>query len=265
MAAADPHAPTAELHPSLADRRYLVLGGSGGIGSALTRRLVGRGAEVVVAARRSEPLEQLAAELGGAVKVQQVDARDFGAVQELVELVRGEGDGRLDGAVNCVGSILLKPAHLTSPDDFGETIGHNLGSAFALVRAMGRAAARQPEGASVVLLSTVAARVGLANHEAIAAAKAGVEGLTRSAAATYAAAGIRVNAVAPGLTDTPLAARITSNERALEASKKMHPLGRIGTADEIARVIEWLVGPEGSWVSGQVISVDGGLSTLRSG
>jgi NAD(P)-dependent dehydrogenase (short-subunit alcohol dehydrogenase family) len=144
-------------------------------------------------------------------------------------------------------------------------VGQNLGTAFALVRAVGRAAARQEGGASIALVSTVAARIGLPNHEAIAAAKAGVEGLVRSAAATYAAAKIRVNAVAPGLVDTPLASRITSNERALEASRSMHPLGRIGQPDEIAQVLEWLLTPAGSWVTGQIIGVDGGLSTLRTG
>lgn len=246
---------------SLAGHRYLLLGGAGGIGSALARRLDARGAELTLAGRSPEPLEALADELGARSVV--LDARDFDAVDGAVkELAAG---GPIAGAANCVGSILLRPAHLTSKDDFEETLLQNLGSAFALVRAMGRHASRQAEATSVALVSTTAARVGLPNHEAVAAAKAGVEGLVRSAAATYAAGGMRVNAVAPGLVDTPMAKRITGNDKAREASEKMHPLGRIGEPDEIARVLEWLLAPEGSWVTGQVMAVDGGLSTLRTG
>lgn len=111
--------------------------------------------------------------------------------------------------------------------------------------------------------STMAARLGLVNHEAIAAAKAGVIGLTLSAAATYASKGIRVNAVAPGLVRTPLTARITSNEATLNASTAMHALGRVGEPEDVASAIAWLLDPAQAWVTGQVI-VGGGLAMLRS-
>jgi NAD(P)-dependent dehydrogenase (short-subunit alcohol dehydrogenase family) len=120
------------------------------------------------------------------------------------------------------------------------------------------------KGGSVVLVSSAAARLGLANHEAIAAAKAGVIGLTLSAAATYAARGLRVNAVAPGLVRTPLTARITGSEAALKASTALHALGRIGEPEDVASAIAWLLDPAQSWVTGQVLGVDGGLATLRS-
>lgn len=246
---------------SLDDRRYLILGAAGGIGSAVARRLAARGAKLVLVGRSPEPLEALADELGA--RALPADARDFGAVEEAVRTARGEG--ALAGAVNCVGSILLKPAHLVSEEDFDDTVGRNLRTAFALVRGVGRVAARDEGGTSVVLVSTAAARIGLPNHEAIAAAKAGVEGLARSASATYARAGIRVNAVAPGLVDTPLAARITGNERALETSRSMHAAGRIGRPDDVARMIEWLLDPAQDWVTGQVFGVDGGLATVRAG
>ena len=121
------------------------------------------------------------------------------------------------------------------------------------------------DGGSVVLVSTVAAGTGLPNHEAIAAAKSGIEGLARSAAATYAGRGLRFNVVAPGLVDTPLASRITSSERTLEHSRKMHPLGRIGVPGDVAEAINFLLGQQSDWITGQVLGIDGGLGATRAG
>ena len=115
-----------------------------------------------------------------------------------------------------------------------------------------------------MLLSTAAARIGLANHEAISAAKAGIEGLALAAAASYASKGIRVNCVAPGMTRTSLTAKLLQNEMMAKASAGMHALGRIGEPNDIASAIDWLLDPEQSWVTGQVIGVDGGLSRIRS-
>ena len=112
-------------------------------------------------------------------------------------------------------------------------------------------------------MSSAAARIGLANHEAIAAAKAGVEGLARSAASTYAPRGVRINVVAPGLVRTPLSARLVGNDASVKASVAMHALGRIGEPDDVASLIEYLLDPSHRWVTGQVFGVDGGLSTLR--
>ncbi len=169
--------------------------------------------------------------------------------------------GGLDGITNCVGSILLKPAHLTSNADWNATIATNLTSGFGCVRAAGRLL--KAEGGSVVLVSSAAARVGLANHEAIAAAKAGIMGLVLSAAATYARQKIRFNAVAPGLVRTPLAAGLVSSELAEKASIGMHPLGRLGEPGDVARAIVWLLDPSQSWVTAQVIGVDGGLADVK--
>jgi NAD(P)-dependent dehydrogenase (short-subunit alcohol dehydrogenase family) len=120
------------------------------------------------------------------------------------------------------------------------------------------------DGGSIVLVSTAAARIGIANHEAIAAAKAGILGLTLSAAATYAGRRIRVNAVAPGLVETPLSERITRSEANRKASEAMHALGRLGKPGDVASLMAWLLDPENEWVTGQVFGVDGGLATLRS-
>ncbi|GAC1557710.1 MAG: hypothetical protein NVS2B9_20250 [Myxococcales bacterium] len=118
-------------------------------------------------------------------------------------------------------------------------------------------------GGSIVLMSSAAARIGLANHDAIAAAKAGVLGLTLASSATYAPRGVRINAVAPGLVRTPLAARILGNDASLKASEAMHALGRIGEPEDVASSIDWLLDPAQRWVTGQVFGIDGGLATLR--
>jgi NAD(P)-dependent dehydrogenase (short-subunit alcohol dehydrogenase family) len=116
----------------------------------------------------------------------------------------------------------------------------------------------------VVFCSSAAARLGLANHEAIGAAKAGLEGLVLSAAATYAARSIRVNAVAPGLVRTSLAARITGSEGALKASLALHPMRKIGEADDVASALAWFLNPAQAWVTGQILGVDGGLGSLKT-
>ncbi|MFG0260047.1 MAG: SDR family NAD(P)-dependent oxidoreductase [Phycisphaerales bacterium JB041] len=231
-----------------------VIGASGGIGSALVSRLRASGWGLVLAGRAREPLVRLASTDDAPVEV--LDAADFDAVSEAMQ--RHEG---LTAAVNLAGSILLKPAHQTSAAEFDETISQNLRSAFATVR--GAAQSMRTTGGSVVLVSSCAASVGIPNHEAISAAKAGIEGLTRAAAATYATGGLRINAVAPGLVDTPMASRLTGNPAALRASTVMHPLGRIGTPDDIARAIIYLLEPANDWMTGQVLGVDGGLARVR--
>ena len=237
---------------------HVLFGASGGIGSATARHLAARGDRVVLVGRDPARLEGLAGELDAPFVV--ADGTDpdaaLGAVREA-----GERCGRVDGVVNLIGSILLKPAHRTSAEEFDETVRVNLRSAFAAVRA---AATEMRRGGSVVLLSTAAARLGLANHEAIAAAKAGVIGLAQSAAASYAARGLRVNVVAPGLVQTALAEPVVANEASRKASEAMHPLGRLGEPDSVARAIAWFLEPGQHWVTGQVLGVDGGLGTVRS-
>lgn len=238
---------------------YVVLGATGGIGTALCQRLAGAGARLVVAGRNADRLRELADSLGAracmldATSLDQVDA----CLAEAHQL-----HGQVDGVANCVGSLLLKPAHLTSDTEWQTTLAINLTSAFAAVHAGAKVMLQT--GGSIVLVSSAAARVGLANHEAIAAAKAGIIGLTLAAAASYAERGIRVNCVAPGLVRTPLTSRLTANEASLKASVAMHPLGRIGEPSDVAAAMAWLLDPAHSWITGQVFGIDGGLATLRT-
>lgn len=235
----------------------LILGAAGGIGAALGRQLVQRGDRVVLAGRESERLRSLGRDLEADVHV--LDASSFDAAQSTVDRVVNR-HGRLDGLTNCVGSILLKPAHRTSEEEWRTTVAANLDSAFAAVRAATGVMSRG--SGSIVLVSSAAARLGLPNHEAIAAAKAGVIGLGLAAAATYAPRGVRVNVVAPGLVRTPLSARLTGSPTAEQASVARHALGRLGAPEDVARAIAWLLDSEQSWVTGQVLGVDGGLGSI---
>ena len=224
---------------------YLIVAASSGIGQATTQQLKDAGHTVFTTARDSSKITPDA----------MLDATDFDAVDAVFAQA-----GALDGVVNCSGSLLLKSAHLTNKQHYQTVIDASLTTAFATVRAAGK---HMGNGGSVVLISSAAAMEGLANHEAIAAAKAGIIGLTLSAAATYASSNVRFNAVAPGLTQTPMTAALTGNEAARKVSEAMHALGRLGTADDVARAIVFLLDPANSWITGQVLAVDGGLSRVR--
>lgn len=236
----------------------IVFGATGGIGSALCRMLRNRGNQLLLVARTAETVETLAAELDAVGLV--ADATQFTDVDRVFDEAMNRF-AKIDGVANCVGSLLLKPAHNTSEVEYAQTIAASLTSAFAVCRAAGRT---MTAGGSVVLVASAAALAGIPNHEAIAAAKAGIVGLTMSAAATYASKRIRFNAVAPGLTRTPLTTRLTANEVSERASRAMHPLGRLGETADVARAMSWFLDPANNWVTGQVLAVDGGLSSLRA-
>lgn len=235
-----------------------IFGAAGGIGSELARRLAKSGHRLALIGRSEQRLQVLAEETGGLSL--RADAAVSAEVDDAISRILA-AHGRLDGVAHCVGSLLLKPAHLTTDADWSATIAANLTSAFHVLRASVKA--MQGTGGSIVLVSSAAASIGLTNHEAIAAAKGGVAALAISAAATYAGKGIRVNCVAPGLVRTPLTARITQSEVALRASQAMHPLGRIGEPADVAAALEFLLSPASGWITGQVIGVDGGLAVLK--
>ena len=237
----------------------LIIGATGGIGSAITADLASHGWQLHVAARDEGRLQPLVEQ---GMTAHCLNAQDRAALDVAVKAAQQEAGDEPLAMVMAVGSIVLKPAHRTDHDLFMETLQQNLVTAFNLVAAAG---AHCRKGGSVLLFSSAAARMGLMNHEAIAAAKAGVEGLVRAAAATYAGRGLRVNALAPGLVDTPLAGHLTGSPAALEASQKLHPLGRIGQPEDLVAAARWLLDPASTWVTGQVIGIDGGLSVCRAG
>ena len=223
---------------------FLLMAASSDIGAATARRLRDAGHRVITTARDTSVIEPDMI----------LDATDFDAVDRAVS-----DAGELDGIAVFAGSMLLKPAHLTSRAQYDDIVAASLTTSFAAVRAAGK----HLRGGCVVLTSSAAALAGLSNHDAIAAAKAGVIGLTLSAAASYAARDLRINAVAPGLVRTRLTEGLTASETSRKVSEAMHPLGRLGEPDDVARAVEFLLDPANAWITGQVLGVDGGLGSLR--
>ena len=248
------------MNGSLSGRTVLLIGGGGGIGAPLARRLHAEGAGLVIASRDAEHLKPVADETGA--RAETLDARDAGALEHLVSDVTSSGP--LHGAVNLAGSVLIKPAHTMKEGEFEETLGLNLITAFNLVRACAKVMPKQDGGGSVVLLSSAVARHGYPAHEAIAAAKAGVEGLMLSAAAGYANKGVRFNCVAPGLVRTPLSKHVFASAPMLKASLDMHADRKPCEPDQAASAIVFLLHPDQAHVTGQTLGVDGGLATLHA-
>ena len=169
----------------------------------------------------------------------------------------------IDGLVYCPGSINLKPFNRLTIQDFLNDFNQNVLGAVNLVQKL-LPNLKKAGGASIVLFSTVAAKLGMPFHTSVAASKAAVEGLAKSLAAELASSKIRVNVIAPSLTDTPLAANLLNTEEKKEAAGKRHPLQRVGTAQEMAQLVSFLLSDNSSWITGQIIGVDGGMGSLRT-
>jgi NAD(P)-dependent dehydrogenase (short-subunit alcohol dehydrogenase family) len=234
----------------------LVIGATSAIGTALSRYLAKAGYPLFLTGRDRGKLDPLAQELSAGSS--QADVLDEGQIAGAVqEAARG---GKLGGLVYCPGSIVLKPLSRVTATDMADAFALNvIGAAMAVKNA---APALKTGKGSVVLFSTIAVAQGFASHTIIASAKAGVEGLMRSLAAEL-APDVRVNCVAPSLTNTPLAKSLTSNANMADAIAKMHPIPRLGEPEDQAAAAAFLLSPASNWMTGQVLHVDGGRSTLR--
>lgn len=232
------------------DKTILVVGGTSGIGKAVVQDLLEQNARVIVAARHKPE-----AEVADRVAYISLDVTEPGdSLSALPDT--------LHGLVYTPGSINLKPFTALKPDDFLADFSINVLGAIRVIKAALKPL-RAAQGASVVLFSTVAVQLGLNYHTSVAAAKGALEGLGRSLAAELASKQVRVNLIAPSLTNTPLAENLLATDDKKAASRQRHPMGRYGEAQDIARATVFLLSGDSSWVTGQVLHVDGGLSTLR--
>lgn len=239
----------------------LITGGAGGLGQAVAERLQARGWRLALVSRTRDRLDSMT-ELEGALPVLADVSSADGAETAVGEVVEHYGRPP-DALVNCAGSTLLSPLHRTKLEQYRSCLSANLDSAFFSLAAYVRACLESKQPGAAVLISSVVARSGVTNHEAIAAAKAGVEGLIRAAASTYAGHGIRVNGIAPGIMRTPSTERLFSAAQAEKQIAAQYPLGRYGDAGDGADAIAWLLSDEARWITGQVIGVDGGFSAVR--
>jgi len=228
-------------------KNIVVVGGTSGIGASVIRQLLIEDATVINISRRELALSN--------VKHISLDiTTEFATIDGLPD--------QIDGLVYCPGSINLKPFTSLSLPDFMQEMNINLFGAVKVLKACLKGL-RKSNQASVVLFSTVAVAQGMSYHASIASAKGAVEGLTKSLAAEYSRQNIRFNAIAPSLTNTPLAAHLLASEEKVKAAEDRHPLKKIGSADDIAAMALLLLSDQGSWITGQVIHLDGGMSSVR--
>jgi NAD(P)-dependent dehydrogenase (short-subunit alcohol dehydrogenase family) len=230
-------------------KTYLIIGASSGIGLQLATTLADEGNNVI-GTFNSHPVE----DVNPNISYQQLNVLDaeidFSFLPEV-----------LDGVVYCPGSINLKPFARIKPEDFTNDFNLQVGGLIKILQAV-QPSLKKSEHASVVVFSTVAVQVGLSFHTQVSASKGAIEGLTKALSAEWAPS-IRVNCIAPSLTDTPLAAQLLNTEEKKSANALRHPLKKIGTATDIANMAAFLLSEKASWITGQVMHVDGGMSTVK--
>jgi NAD(P)-dependent dehydrogenase (short-subunit alcohol dehydrogenase family) len=232
-------------------KTFIVVGGSSGIGRVVVSRLSARNHRVIVGSRSAKDVE-----FESNVSPFRWDVTEPFPEDEILP-------DTIQGLVYCPGTINLASLNRLTIDDFEADYQINFLGAVRAVKAFLPSLKKSSQGASIVLFSTVAVGTGMPFHTSIASAKGAVEGFTRALAAELAPR-VRVNAIAPSLTDTPLAQQMLSTDAKRQASEARHPLKRTGTPTDIAAMAVFLLDDETSWISGQILRVDGGLSSLRT-
>ena len=230
-------------------KNYLIIGGSGGIGMALAKQLAQSGNNVIATYNKNEPVQ-----VGSNIRFHQLNILDDTITLDFLP-------DELSGIIYCPGSINLRPFERIKPIDFESDYKLQVIGAIKIIQAV-LPKLKKAENASIVLFSTVAVQSGFPFHTQVAASKGAIEGLTKALAAEYAPK-IRVNCIAPSLTDTPLAANLLNSDQKKEANAARHPLKRIGTAEDIAHIAAFLLSEKASWITGQIMHVDGGMSSLK--
>lgn len=228
-------------------KNYLIIGASSGIGEALTKELAAGGNQIF-GTYNSNKVEDYES-----VQYHHLDVTKNVQLDFLPE--------QLDALIYCPGTINLKPFKRIKPSDFIDDINLQVIGAIKVIQ-LALPALKNAEQSSIVLFSTVAVQFGFNFHSQVSVSKGAIEGLTKSLAAEFAPS-IRVNAIAPSLTDTPLSASLLNTDQKQEANANRHPLKRIGTADDIAQTAAFLISEKASWISGQIIHVDGGMSSIK--
>ncbi len=232
---------------------YIIFGANSDIGSRLIEKLALN--NKVYAIARNFSIHQY-----NNVNIEPIQSEflDFNTVEQLInEIVKK--DSNIRGVANFAGSIYLKPAHLVNEEDYIQVFDSNFKTSFAITRACGKLLSNS----SILFISSTATLVGLANHELLAATKAAINGMVISAAASYTHKNLRFNAIAPALVDTKLAKVLIANETSRKISENMNPLAKIGSPSDIVNMAYFLLDPENSWITGQIIAVDGGMSHIR--
>tara|TARA_Y100000994_G_scaffold1920_1_gene2118 strand:- start:624 stop:1358 length:735 start_codon:yes stop_codon:yes gene_type:complete len=241
----------------------IIIGATGGIGNCLSHDL-STSHNLYIGSKNQEKVDTLINDINVKsnhnVSGSKLEASDFESIKEFL-LNANNYLGSIDCIINCVGSLLLKPAHTTSEEELENIFKTNVFSCFGILKHSFKFL--RNNGGSLIFFSSAASKVGLKNHEAIASAKAAVSSMVLSAASTYAKYNIRVNAIAPGLVETPLTESIVSNKMSLDYSKNLHGLGRIGKPENFIPIINSLVDKRSDWITGQTIFVDGGLSNVK--
>tara|TARA_B100001113_G_scaffold209976_2_gene172277 strand:- start:89 stop:808 length:720 start_codon:yes stop_codon:yes gene_type:complete len=235
---------------------YVIIGGNSDIAADVIQRLSDAGHLIHALVRSEDDAARLQSQ-GHSTTVG--DATKEADIKQCIEAAKEKGE--IDGLLHCVGSILIRPPHALNQDAFEEVITTNLTSAFLALSIGGKAMLRQGQG-KMVFTSSVAGSLGLVNHEAIAAAKGGIEAMVRSAAATYARRGLRINAVAPGLTDTKMASKILASDAMRDAASQKIPTQRINKKQEAASAMYWLLTDAPDNLTGQVLHLDGGMANV---